>query len=40
MFLAGVISADGVIAPMPDEERSRSLRRDGRTWSYVLYEPP
>ena len=94
MFLAGVISADGAIAPPPDgsdmlrkpsdasaaadgatapldvslpgaapssadadprdpsdsrsdsadgqagDMRSGRLRRDGRTWSYVLYEPP
>ena len=41
MFLAGVLSADGVIAgPSEDAGRASRLIADGRTWSFVLYEPP
>lgn len=41
MFLAGVMSADGVIAPSPQpDERSSHVVSDGRTFSYVLYRPP
>ncbi len=41
MYLAGVLSSDGVISA-PPREGSRAARviSDGRTSSYVLYEPP
>ncbi|WP_419923218.1 ASKHA domain-containing protein [Candidatus Poriferisodalis sp.] len=41
MFLAGVLSAEGVIAAPPAcDERSARVIADGRTFSYVVYEPP
>ncbi len=41
MYLAGVLSSDGVIAAPPDEgARASRVTSDGRTWSYVLYQPP
>lgn len=41
MYLAGVLSSDGVIAAPPGEgARAARVISDGRTWSYVLYEPP
>ena len=41
MYLAGVLSSDGVIAAPPGEgARATRVISDGRTWSYVLYEPP
>ncbi len=41
MYLAGVLSSDGVIAAAPSEgERASRVTSDGRTWSYVLYQPP
>ena len=41
MFLAGVLSADGVIAAPPgDAELASRLIAEGRTWSFVLYQPP
>ena len=41
MYLAGVLSSDGVIAAPPGEgARVSRVISDGRTWSYVLYEPP
>ncbi|WP_419908927.1 ASKHA domain-containing protein [Candidatus Poriferisodalis sp.] len=41
MYLAGVLSSDGVIAAPPGEgARASRVISDGRTWSYVLYEPP
>ena len=41
MFLAGVLSAQGVIAAPPaSDERSARVIADGRTFSYVVYEPP
>ena len=40
MYLAGVLSADGVIAePTSEGERASRIVADGRTSSYVLYEP-
>ena len=41
MYLAGVLSSDGVIAPPPSESpRTARIVSDGRTSSFVLYEPP
>ena len=41
MYLAGVLSSDGVIAAPPGEgERASRVTSDGRTSSFVLYEPP
>ena len=41
MYLAGALSADGVIAAPPEDvERAARLIADGRTWSFVLYQPP
>ena len=41
MYLAGVLSPDGVIAAPPDEgERASRVISDGRTSSFVLYAPP
>jgi uncharacterized 2Fe-2S/4Fe-4S cluster protein (DUF4445 family) len=41
MYLAGVLSPDGVITAPPGEgERASRVVSDGRTWSFVLYEPP
>ena len=41
MFLAGVLSAEGVIvAPPASGERSVRVIADGRTFSYLVYEPP
>ena len=40
MYLAGVLSADGVIAAPPDDAcRASRLVAEGRTWSFVLYAP-
>ena len=41
MYLAGVLSSDGVIAEPPTEgERASRVISEGRTSSFVLYEPP
>ncbi|WP_423922327.1 ASKHA domain-containing protein [Candidatus Poriferisodalis sp.] len=41
MYLAGVLCADGVIAAPPSEgERATRVISEGRTSSFVLYEPP
>ena len=41
MYLAGVLSPDGVIAAPPSEgERASRVVSDGRTSLFVLYEPP
>lgn len=41
MYLAGVLSPDGVIAaPSSEGERASRVISDGRTSSFVLYEPP
>ncbi len=41
MYLAGILSSDGVIAAPPsDGEHASRIVSDGRTSSYVLYEPP
>ncbi|WP_419931903.1 ASKHA domain-containing protein [Candidatus Poriferisodalis sp.] len=41
MYLAGVLSSDGVIAAPPSEgPRAARVISDGRTSSFVLYEPP
>ncbi len=36
MYLAGIISSDGIIA-MPEGKQSDRIIEDGRTWSYCLY---
>ncbi|WP_419839144.1 ASKHA domain-containing protein [Candidatus Poriferisodalis sp.] len=41
MYLAGVLSSDGAIAePSREGERASRVISDGRTSSFVLYEPP
>ncbi|WP_420443736.1 ASKHA domain-containing protein [Candidatus Poriferisodalis sp.] len=41
MYLAGVLSPDGVVAAPPSEgERATRVISEGRTSSFVLYEPP
>ena len=41
MYLAGVLSSDGAIAePSREGERASRVICDGRTSSFVLYEPP
>ena len=37
MYLAGVVSTDGVIDGALEGQTSR-IKKDGRTWSYVLHE--
>lgn len=37
MFLAGIIDQDGVIGPVEGLNSERVVK-DGRTWSYILYE--
>jgi uncharacterized 2Fe-2S/4Fe-4S cluster protein (DUF4445 family) len=39
MYLSGVIDSDGVIGPVAGKPGERVVK-DGRTWSYVLYEGP
>ena len=37
MYLAGVVSTDGVVDGALEEQTNR-IKKDGRTWSYVLHE--